>query len=86
MIKKLEELILKIQPDIVLVYGDTNSTLARAIVCSKLKILIAHIEAGLRSYNKLMPEEINRILTDNISTFLLCPTKKLNTKSKKIRL
>jgi len=86
MIKKLEELILKIQPDIVLVYGDTNSTLAGAIVCSKLKILIAHIEAGLRSYNKLMPEEINRILTDNISTFLLCPTKKLNTKSKKIRL
>jgi UDP-GlcNAc3NAcA epimerase len=75
MIKKLEELILKINPDIVLVYGDTNSTLAGAIVCSKLKIPIAHIEAGLRSYNKLMPEEINRILTDNVSTLLLCPTK-----------
>jgi UDP-N-acetylglucosamine 2-epimerase len=75
MIKKLEEVILKINPDIALVYGDTNSTLAGAIVCSKLKIPIAHIEAGLRSYNKLMPEEINRILTDNISTFLLCPTK-----------
>ncbi len=75
MVKKLEELILKINPEIVLVYGDTNSTLAGAIVCSKLKIPVAHIEAGLRSYNKFMPEEINRILTDNISTFLFCPTK-----------
>lgn len=75
MIKKIEELILKINPDIVMVYGDTNSTLAGAIVCSKLKIPIAHIESGLRSYNKFMPEEINRILTDHISTFLFCPTK-----------
>jgi UDP-GlcNAc3NAcA epimerase len=58
MIKKLEELILKINPDIALVYGDTNSTLSGAIVCSKLKIPIVHIEAGLRICNKLMPEEI----------------------------
>ncbi|MGC8734840.1 MAG: UDP-N-acetyl glucosamine 2-epimerase [bacterium] len=75
MIKKIEEILLKINPDLVIVYGDTNSTLAASIVSSKLKIPIAHIESGLRSYNKLMPEEINRILTDNISTLLFCPTK-----------
>jgi UDP-N-acetylglucosamine 2-epimerase len=75
MIKKIEEILLKINPDLVIVYGDTNSTLAASIVSSKLKIPIAHIESGLRSYNKLMPEEINRILTDNISSLLFCPTK-----------
>ena len=75
MIKKLEEIILNIKPCIALVYGDTNSTLAGAIVCSKLKIPVFHIEAGLRSYNKLIPEEINRILTDSVSTLLFCPTK-----------
>lgn len=83
MIKKIEEIIFKIKPNLVLVYGDTNSTLAGAIVCSKLKIPIAHIESGLRSYNKLMPEEINRILTDNVSTLLFCPTKKSTLNLKK---
>ena len=57
-----------------IVYGDTNSTLAAAIVASKLQIKIAHIEAGLRSYKMSMPEEINRVLTDRVSTLLFCPT------------
>ncbi|MDW7670007.1 MAG: UDP-N-acetylglucosamine 2-epimerase (non-hydrolyzing) [Bacillota bacterium] len=74
MIEKIEEIILKEKPDGILVYGDTNSTLAGAIAASKLHVPIFHVEAGLRSYNKLMPEELNRVLTDHISTLLLCPT------------
>ncbi|MDX8553629.1 UDP-N-acetylglucosamine 2-epimerase (non-hydrolyzing) [Tenacibaculum sp. 1B UA] len=74
MIEKIEEIVVKEQPDWVLVYGDTNSTLAGAIVTSKLHIKLAHIEAGLRSFNMKMPEEVNRILTDRISNLLLCPT------------
>ena len=73
-IYKVEEIILTVKPHAVLVYGDTNSTLGGAIAVSKLDIPLIHIEAGLRSFNKAMPEEINRVITDHISTILFCPS------------
>jgi UDP-GlcNAc3NAcA epimerase len=74
MLEKIEEIIFDEKPDIVLVYGDTNSTLAGALAAKKQKMKLAHVESGLRSYNMEMPEEINRILTDRISDILFCPS------------
>lgn len=86
MMVEIESIVMDEMPDAIVVYGDTNSTLAAALIASKMNIPLAHIEAGLRSYNNQMPEEINRKLTDHVSSWLFCPSEeaKLNLENEGI--
>jgi len=74
MMEKIEEVCMELEPDAILIYGDTNSTLAGALVAAKMHIFLIHIEAGLRSFNRRMPEEVNRIVADEFADLLFCPT------------
>src|SRR4051794_41645646 len=74
MLADLGPLVAQERPDVVLVYGDTNSTLAGGLAAAQARVPVAHVEAGMRSFDRAMPEELNRVLTDHLATLLLCPS------------